>query len=209
MNCPGFRTFYAVILTLFTWNATAQITDCSGAEVLCSDGVISFNPNGIGTDDFASPGNNSGCLAGGENQTAWYYFEFDAAMPAGSQIEFTIDPNGGAGEDYDFAVFGPDVDCGALGSPIRCSFAASSCGFCPQTGLGNGATDNSEGAGGDGYVAPITVQPGQGFYLLVDNWLGSSNGFDLSWGGSAAPFLNCNADPTCELEANAGPNITI
>jgi gliding motility-associated-like protein len=209
MYCPKFKVFYVFLLIIAPIITYAQITDCAGAEVLCSDGVVSFNPSGIGSDDFANGGNNAGCLLGDENQSAWYYFEFDGTMPAGSQIEFTIDPNGGSGEDYDFAVFGPDVDCSGLGSPIRCSFAASSCGFCPQTGLGNGASDNSEGAGGDGFVAPLTVNPGQGFYLLVDNWLGSSNGFDLTWGGSAAPFLNCNADPSCELEAVTGPDITV
>jgi gliding motility-associated-like protein len=180
-----------------------QQNDCSGAEVICSDGAIAFTPTGPGNDDFANPNNNDGCLSG-EHQSAWYYFEFNTNMPANSVIEFTINPNAGPGQDYDFAVFGPDVECNNLGSPIRCSWAAASCGFCPQTGLGMGATDNSEGAGGDGFVAPLVVQPGQGYYLLVDNWLSSSSGFSLTWGGSAASFLNCNVDPGCNITVSAG-----
>ena len=208
MNCQT-RTLLTLLFLFGFFYLKAQITDCVGAEVLCTDGVISFNPSGSGANDFSNPANDNGCLAGNEHQSAWYYFEFQADMPPNSQIEFTIDPNGGSGEDYDFAIYGPNVECDALGSPIACSFAASSCAFCPTTGLGNGATDTSEGAGGDGYVAPLTVQPGQGFFLLVDNWLGSSNGFDLSWGGSGAPFLNCNANPVCELMVSTGPQIDI
>ncbi|MCP3930514.1 MAG: gliding motility-associated C-terminal domain-containing protein [Bacteroidetes bacterium] len=190
----------------FPYLVSGQINDCSGAEVICSDGAIGFTPNGPGANDFAGT-NDAGCLIGNEHQSAWYYFEFLNDMPANSIIEFTIDPNGGSGEDYDFAIYGPDVTCESLGSPIRCSFAAASCAFCPQTGLGNGTTDVSEGASGNGYVAPLEVNPGEGFYLVVDNWLGSSNGFELVWGGAAAPFLNCEANPVCDLIVEAGEDI--
>ncbi|KAA3626253.1 MAG: hypothetical protein DWQ02_20590, partial [Bacteroidetes bacterium] len=178
----------------------SQNEDCITAEVICSDGDISFTPTGAGIDDFADPDNDNDCLTGFEHQSGWYYFEFQPDMPPNSVIEFTINPDGGLGEDYDFAIYGPDVGCDNLGSPVRCSYAANNCTFCPQTGLGNGTTDLSEDAFGDGYVAPLIVQPGEGYFLLLDNWLGSSMGFSLSWSGSAAPFLNCEADPTCELE---------
>lgn len=182
----------------------AQNEDCVTAEVICTDGAIVFNPTGPGINDFSDPDNDPDCLLSDENQSGWYYFEFRADMPPNSIIEFTVNPDGGFGEDYDFAIYGPDLDCENLGTPLRCSYASSACAFCPQTGLGNGATDFSESASGDGYVAPLTVQPGQGFYLLLDNWLGSSTGFSLEWGGSAAPFLNCEADPTCDLELTPG-----
>jgi gliding motility-associated-like protein len=175
--------------------------DCSGAEIICSSGGVAFNPSGPGVDDFQNPNNDAGCLSSDENQSAWYYFEIDEDAPANTVLEFTITPDGGGGEDYDFAVYGPDVPCDDLGSPLRCSYAAGGCAFCPDTGLGQGQTDQSENAGGNGYVAPIIVQPGQGFYLLVDNFLGNSTGFNLNWDGSAAPWLNCN--PNCELEVSA------
>jgi gliding motility-associated-like protein len=175
----------------------AQNNDCSGAEVICDGTNIDYTPSGPGANDFADPDNNSGCLVSQENQSAWYYFEFAPDMPPNSTIEFDIEPYGGMGEDYDFAVFGPGVDCGNLGAPIRCSYAASNCAFCPNTGLGNGTSDVTEGPNGDGYVSALTVQPGEGYYLLVDNYNNSSNGFSLSWGGSGVPFLDCNAEPPC------------
>ncbi|MCB9324719.1 MAG: gliding motility-associated C-terminal domain-containing protein [Lewinellaceae bacterium] len=206
MRFPLLATLAFIVFPFFLY---AQNEDCITAEVICSDGPVVFNPSGSGIDDFADPDNDNDCLLSFENQSGWYYFEFRADMPPNSQIEFTVNPDGGFGEDYDFAIFGPDVNCGNLGSPIRCSYAASNCAFCPQTGLGNGATDLSESAFGDGFVAPLIVQPGQGFYLLLDNWLGSSTGFSMTWGGSAAPFLNCNVDPTCDLELTPGAPVAL
>lgn len=203
------RFLSCIILTflLLPFVSISQNNDCGTAEVICSSGGIAFNPSGPGINDFG-PGSSSGCLATGEHQSAWYYFQFQPNTPPGSIIEFIINPNAGAGQDYDFAVFGPDVACGALGSPLRCSYAAGGCGFCPQTGLGMGATDFSESPSGDGFVAPIVVQPGQGFYLLIDNFSNNSTGFTFSWGGSAAPFLDCSP-PLCNVNLTATPNYNL
>ena len=197
---------------------TGQVnTDCVTAQVICSDGPVDFNPNGIGIDDFANPNNSFGCFvlalpidSTAENYSAWYYFEFRTDMPPNSVIEFTISPFGGFGEDYDFLIFGPGLSCDSLGAPVRCSFAAFICSYCPETGLGRGATDTSEGANGDGFVAPMVVQPGEGYYLMLDNFAGTSNGFQLTWGGSAAPYLNCLANPNCKnIKALAGPDMQV
>jgi len=195
---------------LLSITVRGQITNCPGAQVICSDSVIQFTPLGTGFNDFFNPNNDPGCLLTEENESAWYYFAFNELMPPNSVIEFTIDPNGGINEDYDFAIYGPYLSCDSLGAPIRCSFANILCTFCPQTGLGMGATDASEGAMNvDGFVLPIVVQPGEGFYLLLDNWYGSSTGFQLTWGGSAAPFLNCLADPDCSaIRIEAGDDLS-
>ena len=185
--------------SLFSIISYSQGPDCIVAEVICSDGSVSFTPLGSGIDDFANPNNQSGCMQTNENQSAWYYFEINNNAPFNLELGFTITPNGGFGEDYDFAIFGPGVDCDNLGSPIRCSYADSDCGFCPETGLGNGAIDTSEDPNGDGFVAPLTVNPGDGFFLLVDNWLGSSTGFNMNWTGTGAPYLDC-----CALNVMAG-----
>ncbi len=178
--------------------------DCAAAIVLCSNASISFNPQGIGAvNDFAPAANSQGCLATGERNTAWYYFEFNNSMPPNSVITFEIIPNGSA--DYDFAIYGPGAGCNGLGGPVRCSYA----GTFAATGLGNGATDVSEGAGGDAFVAPLTVQPGQGFYMVIDNFSSNNTSFNLSWGGSAAPFLDCNATPPCNVAVNYSPNYNV
>ena len=200
------------LLTLFCLVSTiafTQINDCINALVICSDDDVGFNPNGAGANDFSDPDNNPGCIVALESNSAWYYFEIDNAAPSGLQLGFTISPNGGLGEDYDWALYGPDVTCEDLGSPLRCSSASAMCDFCPETGVGMGATDLSEGPGtGDGFTALIDVEPGQGFFLLIDNWLGTNNGFMMSWTGSAAPFLNCAAEPPCGIVAIAGSDIT-
>lgn len=195
---------FLVFLFLPFNSALAQNNDCAEAEVICDGSNIDYTPSGPGSNDFADPDNNSGCLVSQENQSAWYYFEFSLSMPPNSTIEFDIQPYGGAGEDYDFAVFGPNVDCGNLGGPIRCSYASSNCAFCPNTGVGNGTSDQTEGPNGDGYVSAITVQPGEGYYLLVDNYNNSSNGFSLAWGGTGSNYLDCFAEPPC-----AGLNVTV
>lgn len=218
-NGDGFFFFYReLILRLFISVLIsfslpvfifAQINDCSLAQVVCNDEDIAFNPQGPGINDFADPDNDPGCLVALEQNSAWYYFEIDPAAPIGLELGFIINPNGGYGEDYDFAVYGPNVDCGNLGSPLRCSSASGACSLCPETGLGMGAMDVTEGPGtGDGFVMTITVKPGEGYYIVIDNWAGTSNGFELSWTGDAAAYLNCDATPPCALNANAGPNIS-
>lgn len=174
--------------------------DCDQATTLCNSTDIAYNPTGSGIDDFAQ-GNGDGCL-NGENLSAWYFFQFGPDTPPGSSIEFAIIPDGG--DDYDFAVWGPDVTCGTLGAPIRCSYSSS--GF---TGLADGSGDFSEGPGGNGFVEDILVNPGDGFYLLIDNFSTSFSGFTLSWSGDAAPHLDCSAIPPeaeCAMTAQATPN---
>ncbi len=183
---------------LWLAGASAQNNDCINAEIICSDDNIGTNPLGPGLNDFADPDNFDGCLSG-ENQSGWYYFEIQPTAPPGLELGFIINPDAGAGQDYDFAVFGPNVECDDLGSPIRCSYAGGSCALCPQTGLGMGATDFSESPGGNGFVATLTVNPGEGYYLLIDNFSNNSTGFSMTWTGSAAPFLNC-----IECDADAG-----
>jgi hypothetical protein len=203
------RLLYLIAaLCLLPFLSQAQINDCSEAQVVCSDSTLSFNPQGPGEDDFADPNNFPGCITSLEQNSAWYFFEINPAAPPNLVLGFIIHPLGGYGEDYDWALFGPDVTCGALGSPIRCSSSSFACGFCPETGMGMGTTDFTEGPGtGDGFVSTLVVQPGQGFYLLIDNWQGTNNGFLLKWTDTAAPWLNCDASPPCALTARAGEDL--
>ena len=185
----------------------AQTNNCTGSRVVCDNENITLNPLGPGLDDYNDPDNNPGCLVDGENNTAWYYFEIAANAPPGLMLGFTINPNGGLGEDYDWALYGPNVLCNKLGSPVRCSSSSEFCDFCPQTGMGMNTLDFSEGPGsGDGFVSMLEVFPGDGFFLVIDNFYGSQNGFILSWTGPASEYLDCDVTVPCNLVANAGPD---
>ena len=187
-----------------------QSNDCTGARIVCDNSNISLNPQGPGFDDYTDVDNDPGCLVDGENNTTWYYFEIDEAAPTSLELGFIIDPNGGLGEDYDWALYGPGALCHKLGTPVRCSSSSAQCGFCPETGMGMGTTDITEGPGsGDGFVMTLQVQPGQGFFLVIDNWQGTNNGFVLTWTGTAAPFLDCDAEVPCSIIADAGEDMTI
>lgn len=206
MNFSFLKVVLLMVVMLCFTTIRAQNNDCINAEIICSDDNIGTNPLGPGSNDFADPDNFDGCLSG-ENQSGWYYFEIRPDAPPGLELGFVINPDAGAGQDYDFAVFGPDVPCDDLGNPIRCSYAGSGCAFCPQTGLGMGATDDSESPSGNGFVATLTVNPGEGYYLLIDNFSNNSTGFSMTWTGSAAPFLNCiNCDADAgTVTANTSP----
>jgi gliding motility-associated-like protein len=191
-------------------------SDCNGAIVVCEDTDVSVPDSGGDVADFNDPDNGLGCQLTGESSAVWLYFSFRDDMPPGSELRFSITPfelyGDGEEPDYDFSLFAPGQACENLGDPIRCSYAWAisnntfDCGFCPSTGLGNGETDLGEGPFGNGYVAPVVVEPGQGFYLYVNEFPNNadansiSEGFNISFSGSAAPYLDCGVNPECDQQ---------
>lgn len=164
--------------------------DCAGADAICNAQTFNNNSNNTGNVVDLNVG-NQGCLASGERQGTWYYF----SPSASGTIGFTINPT--APTDYDFAVWGPmtAITCPPVGPPVRCSFAA------PQgdTGLGNGAVDLSEGAGGDRWVSPLNVLAGQVYILYIDNFSTNGQSFNLSWQLSNGASLDCSLLPISEI----------
>jgi hypothetical protein len=164
--------------------------DCglNGGTSICNDASFSGNSSGAGNNDFAILGDD-GCL-GGENQSSWYYF---SPVSAGT-LSFNIIPANGT-DDYDFAIWGPttSLQCPSFSllAPIRCSYS----GVNGNTGLGNGATDFSEDASGDSYVAPLTVSPGQFYTMLIDNFSTTMSPFNLDWTFGGGASLNCSVLP--------------
>jgi len=160
--------------------------DCNGGITVCSNQTFSNNTDWTGcTADLT--GSNQGCLSSGERQGTWYFFSPNTA----GTIGFALTP--AAPTDYDFALWGPltVVSCPPAGPPLRCSWSA----ITGPTGLGNGATDFSEGAGGDGWVAPINVQAGEVYILYIDNWSTNQHDFSLNWNLSTPDMLDCTVLP--------------
>jgi hypothetical protein len=158
-------------------------TDCDDAQMVCS--AASFNGNAAGSGNNQElNSSNSGCLSI-EHQSSWYYIN----VGSNGILEMAIAPS--ASDDYDFAIWGPftettaNANCSPTSGPIRCSWAAGS----GISGLGNGASDPSEGAFGNRWVAPLNVQQDEVYILLIDNYSASNSPFNLSWGGNAG--LEC------------------
>jgi gliding motility-associated-like protein len=167
-----------IFLILISQTIFAQSSsDCGGNVQVCGNTPISFTPTG--------PGNVmetlGGCL-GTEHFSIWYTF----TIATSGTLTFVIDPNNFT-DDYDWAVYGPNVTCGNLGGPIRCNYSAAD----GPTGLNTTATNTTAGAGGSPFCSVMNVVAGQTYYLIVDNFSSSANGFVLSWGGTAtlvSPF---------------------
>src|SRR5690554_686329 len=157
--------------------------DCPGAEMVCSNTSFAGNSSGFGTQELNA--SNQGCLSSGERESSWYYVN----IGSNGTLEMTISPV--ASDDYDWAIWGPFTDltananCPPISTPIRCSYAGGS----GDTGMSNGATDFSEDAGGDKWVAPLNVVDDEIYILLITNHSISSQPFNLNWGGTAG--LDC------------------
>lgn len=170
---------------------TPDPQDCQqgGGMTICSNSNLTANSGGAGAAaDLSNPWD--GCLAGGENQSSWYYF----SPSTGGNIGFTIAPANGT-DDYDFAIWGPftDVECPLNTStqPLRCSYS----GLGGNTGCGNGAVDLSEGSGGDKWVSTFNVTAGEIYVMVIDNFVSSGNPFTLTWNLTGGANLDCAVLP--------------
>lgn len=183
-------------LSIFISSYIFAQSDCSSAIALCQDATVSYTPTGPGVQENLG----GGCLST-EHFSVWYQF---TAGSTGT-LTFLITPN--SQSDYDFAVFGPNVACGALGAPLRCSYASTASGIL--TGLNLTSTDLTEGAGGDGFVRYLDVIAGETYYLIVDNFSSSAVGFVLTFGGTAtlnSPFTNPTLAPNPFLQPGPANN---
>ena len=205
-GCITFRFDSDVLWTYSGWAATITSvqpctapppppdpTDCATATKICGNGSLNYNSLGAGVDEFPV---GIGCIQAGEHQSSWY----EVYVSGSGTLAFDIIPNAGNSEDYDFAVWGPNPDCGNLGDPLRCSFADDGCTYCPSTGMDPSFTDLSEPSTGDGYVAAINAQVGDRYLILVDNYNSSAEGFVLNWTGTAQ---------LGNITVDAGPDLAV
>ncbi|MFL9834740.1 T9SS type B sorting domain-containing protein [Chryseobacterium terrae] len=160
-------------------------SDCPSAVSICGNSVISYTPTGPG--NILEDLDTNGCLNDDENFSVWYTFK----IATSGTLTFTITPNVFA-DDYDFAVYGPNQSCALVfGPPLRCNYS----GADGPTGLNLIATNPNGGGGGspNQFSSAMNVLAGQTYYLIIDNFSNSANGFSLNWGGTAtleSPFNN-------------------
>ncbi|AZA93966.1 gliding motility-associated C-terminal domain [Chryseobacterium nakagawai] len=165
--------------------------DCATALAVCGNSNITYSPTGYGS--IKEMVNSGTCIdASGEHNSIWYKI----TIATGGTLTFNLVPNN-QDADYDWAIFGPNVNCGSLGSAIRCN-AATVIGVGAATGLNMTSTiTNAIGGSTTPYCRYLDVLPGESYYLFIDNWVSSTSSttapFSLTWGGTAtlaSPFTD-------------------
>jgi len=159
-----------LLILLFPFLTKAQNSNCP-AYPLCNTSNFSYVPSNAGTAEINAT--NQGCLST-EHRSVW----LQVTIATSGVLVFRVNPSVN-GDDFDFAVW-QTSSCPPTTAPIRCSFAAGG----GNTGIGNGATDNSETAFGDKWVAPLNVTVGQVYIIMIDNFSVNS-GFTLNWNYNA------------------------
>ncbi len=195
------------IIASCTASTAAQPQDCVGGVTVCSGQSITQNATtpGCSIDLNAT---NRGCLLNNERQGSWYFFSPSTAGTLG----FTLTPSGN--DDYDFALWGPfdAAQCPNV-PPVRCSYFDNAYYNSYVGGMGNGATDFSEGAGrppnsNNGWVAPLNVLAGKVYVLYIDNWSATGQNFSLTWNLTGGTSLNCTTLPVELLSLDARARVS-
>ena len=155
----------------------AQISpDCGTAIPICNNTPVNAGTSGYGADDFGGA-SATGCLETSlsgfiESNSAWYRFRTGAAGQLGFNISF--DP----AEDWDFAFYW-SFGCGSLGEPIRCNFYDNR-EMAAYMGVGEDPTGNT---GTYQYEPWLDVQPGEDYFLLINNFSNTNSGFSIQFSG--------------------------
>lgn len=172
--------------------------DCSNATHICTNTTFNGTSTGPG---ITSEGCQNGATTAtdcnlSENCTNWYSFQINTS----GNLVLTITPANGT-DDYDFVVYGPNVSCAGLGSPIRCSYACYGGCNSPNATTGMNTTKDlvetgaAEDVNGDGWVSTLPVTSGQIYYLMINKWGGGGTGYTIDWSGSTADFTCGGALP--------------
>ncbi|TDT47228.1 gliding motility-associated-like protein [Maribacter spongiicola] len=192
-------------LFLFYWNLTAQNSaDCRTAIPVCADQPIMGLAGGTGDVDDFDPDVilQTGCLEKGslsnaniEFNTSWFVFRAGTGGQVGFDIEALATSGSTPTAEWDFAVYGPDVDCADISNgtaqPIRCNYEVNDTNF---TGLGVNPESGEEGRASltgsqNTYDEYLDVIPGEIYYILInnfaDNFTGDPEPFMLTFTGSS------------------------
>ena len=209
------RTFYCTlcfILLCFSVKAqTFSSPDCRTAIPVCADMVIETFTDGRGDINDFDPEiiTQIGCLEKGgtenniENNTTWLVFRAGTGGQIGFDLRALPSSGGSVTAEWDFAVFGPDVDCASISNgsvqPIRCNYEANETDF---TGIGVNPADGIEGVPSltqnqNTYDEWLNVEPGEIYYILINNFRTNTSGdaefFDLTFTGDAVVADQNNA----------------
>ncbi|TRW21864.1 hypothetical protein FMM05_19585, partial [Flavobacterium zepuense] len=181
----------AAVFIIFPTTLRAQV-DCPDAIMVCGDGNYSgLDATGVGIQEI----NINNACSSMENNSLW----LKILIKDGGTLGFILTPESdNLVVDFDFWIFGPNVNCGNLGTAIRCSTTNPlQAGLTYNTtGMNAQSADVSEGPGTDGnsFINWMNVQDGDIYYIVIDRPVGASN-FSMEWTGTATfhdvpEFLN-------------------
>ena len=181
----------AIAYLLGVFLLSAQIaSDCSNAIPICNNTPTNGGTQDYGIDDF-NGALTSGCLeqtlSGAiESNSAWYRFRTGASGQLGFNIGFDTS------EDWDFALYLAN-DCNNLGEPVRCNFFDNQ-NMKAYMGVGEDPTGDTDTFL---YEDWLDVEPGQDYYLLINNFSNTNSGFSIQFSGQifeTNPFdaLDCS-----------------
>ncbi len=187
--------------------------DCISAAVLCDKSSFSVEfllGGGNDITELADASCLQNCGGTDESSSAWYKWTCDQA----GTLTFTLTPNSPQ-DDLDFVLYelpnGID-DCNGK-EELRCMASGENVGealagwvACTgSTGIGVGNEDTGEGcgcaAGDNNFVAPINMEAGKSYALIVSNFSDSGSGFSINWGGTGT-FLGPDVDFALQPDTN-------
>jgi subtilisin-like proprotein convertase family protein len=160
---------------------TGPEQNCNNAIPVCQQ---TYTQNSSYTGNGTIQELSTTCLTTDETNSVWYTF---TVQNSGT---FTFLLN--TANDYDFALYDiTTIGCAGVPSatPIRCNFSATygSTGLTLPAGSN---TPNGIPASGVPTMPGLNVTAGQTFALIIDNYSANSNGYSITFGGTAQIFDN-------------------
>lgn len=176
-------------------------SDCITSSVLCDKTSFTI-PQVVGFGNDPNEAGGSSCLGGfGNSESNSTWFSWIAANNGTLTLE--LEPLNET-DDLDFIIYElPNGvnDCTGK-SELRCMAAGQVAAAFPSpclgvTGLRNGESDVSEQPGCDqnqsNFLAPLALEEGKAYAMMVNNFSGTGSGFNVSFGGDAE-FLGPEPD---------------
>jgi len=215
------RFLLSVICVFFFVSTEIQAQnsgDCRSAIPVCADAPIMGYADGRGVIDDFDPEviSETGCLEKGsvsnanvENNTSWFVFRAGTEGQVGFDLEaLPVTGSGTPTAEWDFAVYGPDVDCVGIGTgavqPIRCNYEVNNTRF---TGLGVNPENGQAGSPSvtqnlNTYDEYLDVLPGEVYYILINN-------FNTNFDDEREPFMLTFTGSSVEADQNTALDCTL
>lgn len=209
--------FCLLLFSISVNSQTNNSADCRTAIPICADGPITPIVDGSGDIDDFDPEAilQTGCLEKGsnssaniENNTSWFVFRAGTGGQVGFDIEALPVSGSTITAEWDFAVYGPDVDCGDISNgtaqPIRCNYEVNDTNF---TGIGVNPENGQVGAPSltqnlNTYDEWLNVVPGEIYYILINN-------YNTNFNDDAETFMFTFTGSSVEADQNTAIDCTL